>query len=71
MTNTRSLINRGLSTAFTVCLLAASLPAVNSQVITPFEAFVLTPLLVMLAGLGGVATCRGLERVELWVHRAG
>lgn len=64
MMNAMTLVNRSLSAGLVVLLLAAALPALNSDVITPFEGFVMTPLIMMLATLGGVALNSGLGRLQ-------
>ena len=68
--NARNLLNGTLSTLLSGWFVAATLPALNSEVLNPFEAFVATPVLLMLAAAGAVAAYRGLDRVQMRLSKA-
>jgi hypothetical protein len=68
--NARKLINGTLTTLLFAWSMAATLPALNNEVLSPFEAFVLTPVLLMLASVGALAAYRGLERLEQRLSQA-
>jgi hypothetical protein len=62
--NARKVMNGTLAMLLFAWSMAATLPALNSEVLSPFEAFVLTPALLMLAAAGGLGAYRGLDRLE-------
>ena len=58
--NARTLLNGTLSTLIAGWFVAATLPAVHNEVLDPFQAFIATPVLLMLAVAGAVGAYRGL-----------
>ena len=62
--NARTLLNGTLSTLLAGWFVAATLPALNNEVLDPFQAFVATPVLLMLAAAGAVGAYRGLDRLQ-------
>jgi hypothetical protein len=58
--NARTLLNGTLSALLAGWFVAATLPALNNEVLDPFQAFVATPVLLMLAAAGAVGAYRGL-----------
>ncbi|MCJ7556221.1 MAG: hypothetical protein MUP90_04815 [Gammaproteobacteria bacterium] len=62
--NARKILNSTLSAVLFTGFLAATLPALNNPDMSPMQAYVWTPVLMMLAGLGGLALYQGLD----WAH---
>jgi hypothetical protein len=62
--NARTLLNGTLSTLLSGWFVAATLPALNNEVLDPFQAFIATPVLLMLAVVVGVGAYRGLGRLQ-------
>jgi hypothetical protein len=58
--NARTILNGTLSTVLFAWFLAATLPALNSTALSPFQAYISTPLLLMAAGLGGLGLYHAL-----------
>lgn len=62
--NARTLLNGTLSTLLAGWFVAATLPALHNEVLDPFQAFVATPVLLMLAVAGAVGAYRGLGQLQ-------
>jgi hypothetical protein len=62
--NARTLLNGTLSALLAGWFVAATLPALNNEVLDPFQAFIATPVLLMLAVVVGVGAYRGLGRLQ-------
>jgi hypothetical protein len=62
--NAKTLLNGTLSALLSGWFVAATLPALNNEVLDPFQAFIATPVLLMLAAAGAVGAYRGLGRVQ-------
>jgi len=61
-------MNGTLATLLFGWSMAAALPALNQDVLSPFEAFVVTPGLLMLAALAALGTYQGLDRLQRRLH---
>jgi hypothetical protein len=66
--NARKVMNGTLATLLFGWSMAAALPAFNQDVLSPFEAFVLTPVFLMLAALGAQGIYHALDRLQRWLH---
>jgi hypothetical protein len=66
--NARKVMNATLATLLFGWSMAAALPALNQDVLSPFEAFVLTPGLLMLATLAALGAYHGLDRLQQRLH---
>jgi len=62
--NARKIVNGTTSVVVFAWLLAAALPAMNDAVLDPFQAYVLTPLIMMMAALATLGLYRGLDRAQ-------
>ena len=62
--NARTLLNGTLSALLAGWFAAATLPALHNEVLDPFQAFIATPVLLMLAAAGAVGVYRGLGRLQ-------
>jgi hypothetical protein len=68
--NARTLLNGTLSALLSGWFVAATLPALNNDVLDPFQAFIATPVLLMLAAATGVGAYRGLDRIQQRLSQA-
>jgi hypothetical protein len=66
--NARKMLNGTLAAMLFAWSMAAALPALNNDVLSPFEAFVITPALLMLAALCAQGVYHGLDRVQRRLH---
>jgi hypothetical protein len=66
--NARKLMNGTLASLLFGWSMAAALPALNHDVLSPFEGFVVTPALLMLAALAALGTYHGLDRLQQRLH---
>lgn len=62
--NARKIVNGTTSVVVFAWLLAAALPATNAAVLDPFQAYVMTPLIMMMAALATLGLYRALDRAQ-------
>lgn len=62
--NTGKVLNTSIATVFFILFLTVTLPVFNNPDMSAFQAFVLTPILMMLAGLGALGLFHGLDRAN-------
>jgi hypothetical protein len=67
--NARKIMNGTLAALLFAWSMAAALPALNRDVLSPFEAFVLTPGLLMAAALAARGLYDGLDRLQQRLYR--
>lgn len=65
--NARTILNGTLSTVLFAWFLAATLPGMNTAGMSPFQAYVSTPLLMMLAGIGALTLFHALGCAQQWM----
>ena len=68
--NIGKVLNTSIATVFFTLFLAITLPVFNNPDMSAFQAFVLTPVLMMLAGLGAMALFHGLDWARTCLRQA-